>query len=100
MHAWPAANEFLTVCLTWAAPTCVWQVLQVCARVNTRLTVKRARFSALVARELHAAMAQLGQPNERDAQVCAGALHSVADSSNHHHHHHQLYTSNRMDERM
>jgi DNA topoisomerase-3 len=45
--------------------------MEVCLAVNPRLNVKRARFSALVARELHAAVANLVLPNKLDADaVC------------------------------
>jgi len=40
------------------------QVKDVCCAANRRLVVKRARFSALIARDLHAAMQQLGTPNQ------------------------------------
>jgi hypothetical protein len=45
------------------------QVMDVCLKVNPRLVVKRARFSALVARELHAAVANLVLPNKLDADA-------------------------------
>lgn len=49
------------------------QVIDVCRSANTRLVIRRARFSALVARELHHAMANLVQPNALDsAAVGAG----------------------------
>ncbi|KIY95271.1 DNA topoisomerase III [Monoraphidium neglectum] len=44
-----------------------FEVLQVCSAANPRLTVFRARFSALIPRELNHAMATLGQPNQLDA---------------------------------
>jgi hypothetical protein len=36
-----------------------WQVLRVCMAANPRLGVRRARFSALIAPELHRAMQNL-----------------------------------------
>ncbi len=41
--------------------------MHVCCAVNPRLTIRRARFSALIPRELQRAMATLGQPNANDA---------------------------------
>ncbi|GFH32170.1 DNA topoisomerase, partial [Haematococcus lacustris] len=46
-----------------------FEVMEVCLAVNPRLYVRRARFSALIARELHAACANLGTPNQLDAMA-------------------------------
>lgn len=43
------------------------QVMDVCRGVNPRLRVLRARFSALIPRELALAMERLGPPNQLDA---------------------------------
>jgi DNA topoisomerase IA len=43
------------------------QVIDVCRKANRRLVVKRARFSALIPRELERAVAQLVEPNQLDA---------------------------------
>ncbi len=40
-----------------------------CQEVNRRLVVRRARFSSLVARELHHAMCHLGAPNELESKA-------------------------------
>ena len=45
------------------------QVIDVCLRVNSRLLVKRARFSALIARDLHHAVNHLVEPNINDAKA-------------------------------
>lgn len=45
------------------------QVVDVCKRVKPSLVVKRARFSALVARDLHYAMNHLVEPNLNDARA-------------------------------
>ncbi|XP_048335697.2 DNA topoisomerase 3-alpha [Ziziphus jujuba] len=41
-----------------------FEVIQVCTAVNRHLTIKRARFSALIDREIHAAAQNLVQPNK------------------------------------
>ncbi|KAF3440617.1 hypothetical protein FNV43_RR18901 [Rhamnella rubrinervis] len=41
-----------------------FEVIQVCTAVNSRLTIKRARFSALIDREIHQAVQNLVQPNK------------------------------------
>jgi DNA topoisomerase IA len=43
------------------------QVVDVCCAVNPRLVVKRARFSALIPRELQRALSQLQAPNQNDS---------------------------------
>lgn len=45
------------------------QVIDVCKRIKPSLIVKRARFSALVARDLHHAMSHLVEPNLNDARA-------------------------------
>ena len=45
------------------------QVIDVCLRVRPRLLVKRARFSALIARDLHHAVNNLVAPNLDDAKA-------------------------------
>ena len=40
-----------------------------CLKVNPRLLVKRARFSALIARDLHHAVNNLVAPNHNDAKA-------------------------------
>lgn len=45
------------------------QVVDVCKRVKPSLVVKRARFSALVARDLHHAMNHLVEPNLNDSRA-------------------------------
>lgn len=44
-------------------------MVDVCKRVKPSLVVKRARFSALVARDLHYAMNHLVEPNLNDARA-------------------------------
>eukprot|EP00798_Chlamydomonas_sp_ICE-L_P013708 gene13708-19601_t len=44
-----------------------FEVIHVCCGANPRLTVKRARFSALTAQQLHATLASLHLPNENDS---------------------------------
>lgn len=46
-----------------------FEVMRVCQTANARLAVRRARFSALIPRELHSALANLVAPNERDADA-------------------------------
>ena len=45
------------------------QVIDVCRRVKPQLVVKRARFSALIARDLHYAVNNLVEPNENDSKA-------------------------------
>ena len=45
------------------------QVIDVCKRVRPRLIIKRARFSALIARDLHHAVNNLVEPNENDSKA-------------------------------
>lgn len=45
------------------------QVIDVCLKVRPRLVVKRARFSALIARDLHHAVNHLVAPNQDDAMA-------------------------------
>lgn len=52
------------LCLLYAAAL---QVIQVCQAVNRNLRIFRARFSALIPRELQRAMQQLVQPNAADS---------------------------------
>ncbi len=40
------------------------QVIEVCRKANPRLVIKRAKFSALVARELERSVQTLGLPDE------------------------------------
>lgn len=44
-----------------------FQVIQVCQAVNRNMRIFRARFSALIPRELQRAMQQLVQPNAADS---------------------------------
>ncbi|KAK9812774.1 hypothetical protein WJX72_003468 [[Myrmecia] bisecta] len=46
-----------------------FEVIDVCIKANPRLVIKRARFSALIARDLHRAVASLQPPNENDAKA-------------------------------
>ncbi|XAR73130.1 DNA topoisomerase [Bertholletia excelsa] len=41
-----------------------FEVVQVCTQVNPRLNVWRARFSALIEREIHESVQTLGRPNQ------------------------------------
>jgi DNA topoisomerase-3 len=43
------------------------QVIEVCTRAKPSLVIKRARFSALIPRELQRALTQLVAPNQLDA---------------------------------
>jgi len=45
------------------------QVIEVCRRANPNLVVKRARFSALILRDLQRAVNNLVEPNEMDARA-------------------------------
>lgn len=45
------------------------QVIEVCVGANPRLTVWRARFSALILRDLQRAVNNLVQPNEDDSKA-------------------------------
>ena len=45
------------------------QVIDVCRRANPRLDVWRARFSALIPRDLHTAITNLIPPNQHDANA-------------------------------
>ena len=45
------------------------QVIDVCRKANHRILPKRARFSALIARDLHRAVNNLVAPNEADARA-------------------------------
>ena len=51
------------------ATIAVMQVIDVCLKVRPRLLVKRARFSALIARDLHHAVNNLVVPNLDDAKA-------------------------------
>jgi DNA topoisomerase-3 len=44
-------------------------VIEVCRRANPNLVVKRARFSALILRDLQRAVNNLVEPNEMDARA-------------------------------
>eukprot|EP00002_Diphylleia_rotans_P017927 TRINITY_DN3478_c0_g1_i14.p1 TRINITY_DN3478_c0_g1~~TRINITY_DN3478_c0_g1_i14.p1 ORF type:complete len:725 (+),score=106.47 TRINITY_DN3478_c0_g1_i14:45-2219(+) len=44
-----------------------FEVIEVCKRANSRLKILRARFSALVPRDIHAACQRLCTPNELDS---------------------------------
>ncbi|KAL3140647.1 hypothetical protein ABBQ32_005213 [Trebouxia sp. C0010 RCD-2024] len=46
-----------------------YEVIDVCLKVRPRLVVKRARFSALIARDLHHAVNNLVAPNQDDAKA-------------------------------
>ena len=46
-----------------------FEVIDVCTHVNRRLRVRRARFSALIPRDIHAAMANLREPDKRQADA-------------------------------
>ncbi|KAK9833803.1 hypothetical protein WJX74_006318 [Apatococcus lobatus] len=46
-----------------------FEVIAVCKRVNPRLDVWRARFSALIPRDLHTAITNLIPPNQHDANA-------------------------------
>ena len=48
---------------------CHIQVIDVCKRAKPQLVVKRARFSALIARDLHHAVSNLVEPNEKDSKA-------------------------------
>ena len=45
------------------------QVIDVCLAANPRLTVKRARFSALIHQDLHRAINNLVEPNLKDSEA-------------------------------
>ena len=45
------------------------QVIDVCLAANPRLTVKRARFSALIYQDLHRAINNLVEPNIKDSEA-------------------------------
>ena len=45
------------------------QVIDVCMEANPRLVVKRARFSALILRDLQRAVNNLVPPNEDDSKA-------------------------------
>ncbi len=45
------------------------QVLEVCRRANPRLVIKRAKFSALVRRELERSVQTLGLPDENASKA-------------------------------
>ena len=45
------------------------QVIDVCKQARPRLIVKRARFSALIARDLHHAVSNLVEPNENESKA-------------------------------
>ncbi|KDO34566.1 hypothetical protein SPRG_00629 [Saprolegnia parasitica CBS 223.65] len=47
-----------------------FEVKAVCEKANRRLRVKRARFSALIPRDIHAAVQNLVQPNENLSLAC------------------------------
>lgn len=47
----------------------VSQVIDVCSAANRRLRIFRARFSALIQRDLQRAVSQLVAPNEADAKA-------------------------------
>jgi hypothetical protein len=47
----------------------VSQVIEVCRRANPKLVVKRARFSALILRDLQRAVNNLVEPNEMDSKA-------------------------------
>lgn len=44
-------------------------MIKVCKDVSPRLVVKRARFSALIARDLQRAVSQLQQPNQHESDA-------------------------------
>eukprot|EP00963_Diacronema_lutheri_P006233 scaffold529_cov322-Pavlova_lutheri.AAC.5 len=46
-----------------------FEVIETCCRANPRLSVFRARFSALIAEDLHRAISRLGAPNKFDADA-------------------------------
>ena len=46
-----------------------FEVIEACRAVNTRLRVRRARFSALIPRDIHHALANLVQPDERQSEA-------------------------------
>ncbi|DBA87673.1 TPA: hypothetical protein ACH3X1_004680 [Trebouxia sp. C0004] len=46
-----------------------YEVIDVCKKVQPHLVVKRARFSALIARDLHHAVSHLVEPNENDSKA-------------------------------
>ncbi|PKI79440.1 hypothetical protein CRG98_000187 [Punica granatum] len=46
-----------------------FEVIDICTAVNHRLTIKRARFSALIEREIHASVQNLVNPNKRFAEA-------------------------------
>lgn len=78
-------NEKIRRNLQQLARTCQWlvlwldcdregeniafEVIQVCTEVNPRLTIRRARFSALVYADLARAVANLALPNENEAKA-------------------------------
>lgn len=65
-HVFASLGSFLVARLRRSFFIC-HQVLSVCRAVNPRLVIRRARFSALIPRELQRAMVTLGQPNANDA---------------------------------
>jgi DNA topoisomerase-3 len=57
----------LPICLPAPPVPCHCQVIEVCTGANRNMRVMRARFSALIPRELQRAMQQLVAPNAADA---------------------------------
>ena len=49
--------------------SCCQQVIDVCLKARPSLVVKRARFSALIARDLHHAVNNLVAPSRDDAMA-------------------------------
>ena len=61
--------ELAGLCNLDATLTAAVQVIDVCRRANPRLVIKRAKFSALVRRELEQSVQTLGLPDENASKA-------------------------------